>query len=171
MYVVKNLGQFPVIIRDLSFHLAGGKSVDLDTVFKRDTSSRSVDLTRLIDSKKLEVLNKDGNEIKEKIIEKHTVKVVNEGGKDSAVLLKLGQDMADLKELLLKGGFSPVNNQSNSDNDVDEGTLKRLAELKAKNISSEKMDVSRNFETIGKETTKEESLDDLLDVMENLEGE
>ena len=176
MYVVKNPGKFPVIIRDLNYHIAGGKVIDLDDIFARSNVEKSVDLKRLLHAKKIRVINKGGTskleEPQEEVRElppSHPCEEKSSEGSSSlkeALLLKLGRDMSEIKEILEEGIHAPSGEMSGAS--MGEDMARQLAEVKAKNITNKDLDVSKNFEKIGKETTKEEALDSLLDIMDNL---
>lgn len=168
MFTVKNPGQFPVIIRDLNLHVAGGKEVDLDSLFSRDTIERSVNLERLIKYKKIVIVEQ------EKVEKKPNQSVVKKVGKDAsgadpALLLELRKDILEVKDLIRSGSF--FGGSGVCEEPADPETEEKLNKLRVHNLSKDNYEVETNFENIGKITEKEEALGDLLDTLDALEGE
>jgi hypothetical protein len=168
MYIVKNQGQFPVIIRDLSLHIAGGKEVDLDELFKRDIINRSVNLEKLINSKKLVLVNKEQKEEKKTSPIKQIVKKEKKQDVDNSVIYGIRKDLAELKEMLKNGIVSSGGSVSNIE-EINPETAEKINKLRVANLSKEDYDIEKNFEEIGNATEKSEQLGDLLDVLDSLD--
>ena len=163
MYIVKNNGSYPVIIRDLNLHISGGKSVDLDTLFNPDTVRRSVDLSQLISKNKVSLLQK------EKIAENKTVvdKPIPKQSQDQLKLDDFKKDLLEIKEMLRSGAMPVAVVEKESH---DEETIKRITNLQVQSLSTDSENVEKNFEHIGKSTEKKEKLDQLLDVLDSLDN-
>ena len=164
MFIIKNPGQFPVIIRDLNLHIAGGKEVDLDSLFSRDTVERSVNLDRLINANKIVIVGQEKAEKKQQRIVRQKPK---ENNLDAAILLELRKDLLEVKDML-RAGAGERRNEENSE--VSAETVERLNKLKVRNLSLEDYEVEKNFEKIGNTVEKEEGLSDLLDTLDSLES-
>lgn len=178
MYVIRNNGRFPVVVRDLNYHIEGGKSIDLDLVFRRENVESSVDLKNLIKCKKVEVLNKDS-------YNPHRPTVIREGApitpstsnsslpQDSAAMLELLKEIKEMKNLIGQGvaigsgGERVVNDLEG----YDEETRKKIADLQARSLSQNKNEVEKNFENIGNVTEKKDSnINDMLDILDSLDN-
>lgn len=171
MYVVKNNGRFPVIIRDLNYHIeGGGKAVDLDLVFRREMTEKSVDLKNLFRCKKLILLNKSEVEIQKPLppqIKKEPDVVETTDPKSNELLALLLKKFGDLESAIHNGGGVSVNNSEPQYND---STMEKLAELKANSLANKEDEVERNFSDIGKTTEqKDNSLNDMLNILNNLD--
>jgi len=166
MYSIKNNGSYPIIIRDLNLHIAGGKTVDLDCLFKHDTVRRSVDLQNLISNNKLELVGK------EKVEQIKTVVVKNikrESQEDSKLLAELRSDLLEIKDILRSGKKDNYPSESVRQGYNDE-TIRQITDLQVRNLSENDSDIEKNFENIGQTIKKSEKLNDLLDVLDALDG-
>lgn len=166
MYIVKNPGQFPIIIRDLNLHIAGGKEVDLDSLYSRDTIVRSVNLERLVQSKKVVIVEQDAVEKKRPAaVQKEPKK---SGSVDAAILLELKKDILEVKDMLKSGG-AQIRQPESSESDLSSEATDKLNKLRVRNLSKEDYSVEKNFETIGQTVEKEEQLSDLLETLDALD--
>ena len=162
MYIVKNTGAYPVIIRDLSLHIAGGKTVDLDTLFKPNIVRMSGDLISLVKRDKLSEVDK---EVKPPDpVQSKPVFIPQKTQSDSKILTEL----LEIKKMLKSGVTSQVASE-NTQEDHDEETLKMITDMQVKNLSGDVGDVKKNFEQIGESTNSKGNLDQLLDVLDSLE--
>lgn len=166
MYIVKNVGQFPVIIRDLNLHIAGGKEVDLDSLYSRDTVVRSVNLERLVQSKKVVVVEQDA--VKKKIPSVARQEQKKRGEVDAAILLELKKDILEVKDMLKSGG-AQIRHSESIESDLSSEATDKLNKLRVRNLSKEDYSVEKNFETIGQTVEKEEQLNDLLETLDALD--
>lgn len=166
MYKVKNVGEYPVIIRDLNLHVSGGKEVDLDTLFNQDTVRRSVDLVRLIEKGKIKVLSKNEPRQKNPVVSKRPPQKDPSQQQDSKMYAELKKDLAEIKDLLRASPqtVSEIAEQT----DYDEDTLRQITDLQVNNLSRGTEEAERNFEDLGNSTEKKEKLDDLLNVLDSL---
>jgi len=169
MYLIKNTGQFPIIIRDLSLHVRGGKTIDLDSVIKRATIEKSVDLQKLISSNKLIVVEKDGQTIeKSKPV---TLQKKQNNESDNILLFDLKRDLLEIKSLLQGLPSGMVSIKKDSKEEHDEKTEQRIIDLKVRNLSKEDKSAYINFDDIGKVLQKKEEVTNLMDVLDSLENE
>jgi hypothetical protein len=164
MYVVKNCGKFPVIIRDLNFYLAGDKEVDLEIIFGRGNIEKSSSLKKLLESGKVIVVKE--NFEKKQIEKKITVKKEN-ASSDNVALLKIQNDIGELKDLIKN--ISVVGFEKEQKEGVDDRSAEEINKLKVANLSKEDFKVVKNFEEIGKTVEKKEELDNLLNVLNSLD--
>jgi len=167
MYTVKNVGTFPIIIRDLNLHISGGKIVDLDSLFKQDTIRRSVDLQKLLDKGKLFLVEKKLEKIKPKSFIPTTI-IKNDNQHDSKILTELKKDLGEIKDLLKSGSHVVAQTEGNQV-EYDEETRKKITNLQVKNLSDGMGKAKKNFDKMGESTEKQEKLDNLLDVLDSLE--
>lgn len=168
MYTVKNKGSFPVIIRDLNLHISGGKTVDLDTLFKQDTVRRSVDLQKLIERDKLELVEKETVKVAPKKVARPSLPQNPQS--DQQILIALQKGFLEIKEMLQSGTvLTPA--QEKVIEEYDEETRKRITELQVQNLSGEIGKTEKNFDQIGESTRKHEQLNDLLNVLDDIEKE
>jgi hypothetical protein len=170
MYSVSNPGQFPVFIRDLQLYVPGGKTIDLDKTIRRDTSNRSTDLEKLLRSKKILLVAKDGGGEVAKVAPRKARR--DEGG-DKRDILELKKGMLEIIDLLKSGSITsggPAIPQHMLE-DKDPETLQKIAELQANAIANKEVEKSTNFDKIGKESTSDvDDLDSALDALDNLDG-
>lgn len=159
MYIVKNIGQYPIIIRDLNLHIAGGKTVDLDELFNPDTVRRSVSLQTLIGRRKLII----SDNVEQNKIDTVAIETQN----NPKILVELKKDLIEIKDMLRS--VSPNHSQS-VEQKYDEDTTKRITELQVSNLSKSIDDAKKNFDNIGKSTNKSENLDKLLGVLDSLDN-
>jgi hypothetical protein len=179
MFVIRNEGRFPVVVRDLNYHIQGGKSIDLDLVFRRETSEASVDLKNLIKCKKVFVLNKDQYaSTKQNIVQQSAVQTVSKeeplsNNVSPLALTELLKEIRGMKDLLAQG------NNISSSNDVvqdlsqyDDATRQKIADLQARSLSQKDNEVEKNFENIGNVTEKTDSgIGNMLDILDSLEND
>jgi len=166
MYIVKNTGTFPVMIRDLNLHIAGGKIVDLDELFKADTVRKSVDLKRLIKQEKIKEINKETQAPKPTPVFQKPSSRPQEPQVESKILVDLQKGLLEIKDMLRSGVLSQSAEEKQN---YDEETLKRIADLQVKNLSDNTENVKKNFEQIGQSTKATENIDQLLGVLDSLD--
>jgi len=166
MFVIQNLGKFSVIIRDLNLNISGGKSVDIDTLVKRENAEKSVDLQRLISSNKLSVLNKDNIILVEQPVVVAKKAEDNSNTLDNTLLRQLRNDILEVKDFLR--AMPKGNTIVKSEEVYDEATTNSLVALKVRNLSNNNMDLKTNFDKLGESTNKEDRLDDLLNTLDSL---
>ena len=170
MYSINNPGQFPVFIRDLQLYVPGGKTIDLDKSVRRDTSNRSTDLEKLLRTKKLSLVAKNGGG---EIVKVAPKKAKKEDPTDKRDILELKKGMLEIIDLLKSGAIvSGVSNMTVQDvEDRDPETMRKIAELQANSLANKKVEKTTNFDKIGKESTSDnDDLDSALDVLDNLDG-
>jgi len=165
MFIVKNNGQFPIIIRDLNLHVSGGKEVDLDSLFSRDTIDRSVNLARLVQSNKLLIVNKEKKEVKKQVPIAKSKNV--ESAVDSSLLLQIKKELLEVKDLIRSGASSRPSVRV--EESLSQDTIDKLNKLRVMNLSKDDCEVETNFDQIGNTTEKEEGLGALLDALDALE--
>ena len=174
MYIIRNNGRFPVVVRDLNYHIQGGKSIDLDLVFRRENSESSVDLKNLIKCKKVEILNKDQYQVKKPQIIKDEPKPQTVVAQDSKTMIELLKEMREMKDLISQGVNVGGGVVSSSDNlkGYDEETRKKIADLQARSLSQKEAEVEKNFENIGNVTeNKDGGIGDMLDILDSLDND
>jgi hypothetical protein len=176
MYVIRNEGRFPVVVRDLNYHVEGGKSIDLDLVFRREKSEASVDLKNLIRCKKVIVLNKDQyTSQKQNIVrdrEQPHPQTSEKPDLDSLVLTELLKEIRGMKDMFEQGVNVNSTNVNQSVKKYDDATNAKIAELQARTLSQGNNEVEKNFENIGNVTeNKDSNVSDMLDILDSLGNE
>ena len=166
MFIVRNNGKFPILIRDLSLHISGEKEIDLDTIIKRENADKSFNLQKMIETKKLEVIKKDN--IVTKRVEQKTIKEQEINPINNSVLMELRKDISSIKDLLMDNRISSVHPKEKLE-ELDEETKKKLVDLKVRNFSKDGSGVEKNYNQLGTSTEKIESLDSLLNTLDDLD--
>ena len=169
MYVILNKSSFPIIIRDLNFHIAGGKSVALDLVISINTSEVSEDLKKLIDSKKIEIINKDNYRKEENKPKKSSEDKKVRTSLDDGFLLDLKKDLIEIKNFIKEKKDSGKNVESEESSDPE--VQKKLADLRVRNISKQEFVIKTNFDKLGESTVKKDEISNLVDVLDSLSKE
>ena len=172
MFVIRNDGRFPVVIRDLNYHVQGGKSVDLDLIFRRETSEASVDLRNLIKCKKVHIINKD-QYVAAPRVSPQPEPQPEKKDLESLALNELLKEIRGMKDLLANGvNISNVSEVKQDLSQYDDATRKKIADLQARSLSQRKDEVEKNFENIGKVTEKQDhSVNNMLDILDSLEND
>jgi hypothetical protein len=176
MFVIKNNSRFPVVIRDLNYHIQGNKSVDLDLIFRRETAENSVDLKNIIKCKKVDVLNKDNHiSTKQNVVkDQEAFKAAKPAEIAPSTLIELVKEIKSMKDLLSQGAtiqHVQSNNTVEVASNYDEATKKKIADLQARSLAQKDNEVEKNFENIGKVTEKKDSgVGNMLDILDSLNG-
>lgn len=159
MFLIKNARTFPVVIRDLSFHVAGNSIVDLSEFFPRDSINKSVDLRKLLENDKIQILKQS----EEKKSETHPPPVVVEkvvhNNHNDELIEKLNSFEELLKNIALGGVKQETNHLNLSEIE---------SELKAKILSDNPNKIEANFDDIGEKKKRKDDVDDLINILEDL---
>jgi len=171
MFVLQNNGRFPIIIRDLNFHIEGGKSIDMDMTFRREMTEASVDLKNLLRCKKIVLLNKTEYNNEKPLppqIKRDSTVIEKTDPKGNEMLALLLKKFGDIEDVLKQGGVGGGFKEPEYTNE----TWEKLADLKAKNLADNDKEVIKNFENIGNTTEKKDnSAMDMLDILNNLDNQ
>lgn len=175
MFRIKNIGEHPVLIRDLNLQISGGKEVDLDSFLPESTYSRSVDLKTLEEKNKIEILDKIENNVKKtNIIKNQNIKNKEKSNDlNDKILREVRSEIHEFKKMLQCAIINGVNSNQENKKQHNQETESRVTNLQVANLTKEDSEnrVKKNFKDIGKSIEKQEEISSLSKLLQSLQDE